>query len=83
MRLFSLDTAFMFIIGGLLTIKVLQARHPDINCYAYIAYVSFAVVILLTLIGIVRTNLFIILTVSSRTSTLHMKELNGSRMSWD
>ena len=47
------DTAFMFIIGGLLTVKVLQSRHPDINAYAYIAFFCFAIVIFLTMIGIV------------------------------
>ena len=54
-RLSSLhaDTAFMFIIGGLLTVKVLQSRHPDINAYAFCAFLCFAIVISLTMIGIV------------------------------
>ena len=43
----------MFIIGGLLTVKVLQSRHPDINAYAFIAFFCFAIVIFLTMIGIV------------------------------
>ena len=30
--------AFMFIIGGLLTVKVLQSRHPGINALAYVAF---------------------------------------------
>ena len=47
------DTAFMFIIGGLLTVKVLQSRHPDINAYAFITFFCFAIVIFLTMIGIV------------------------------
>ena len=47
------DTAFMFIIGGLLTVKVLQSRHPDINAYAFLAFFCFAIVIFLTMIGIV------------------------------
>jgi hypothetical protein len=51
---FQFDTAFMFIIGGLLIIKVFQARHPDIHTNAFVAFLAFAVVIFLTLIGIVR-----------------------------
>ena len=47
------DTAFMFIIGGLLTVKVLQSRHPDINAYAFLSFFCFAIVIFLTMIGIV------------------------------
>ena len=47
------DTAFMFIIGGLILVKVFQNRHPDIHANAFIAFFSFAVVILFTLIGIV------------------------------
>jgi hypothetical protein len=49
---FQFDTAFMFIIGGLLIIKVFQARHPDIHTNAFVAFLAFAVVIFLTLIGI-------------------------------
>jgi hypothetical protein len=43
----------MFIIGGLLLVKVFQQRHPDIHANAFIAFFSFAVIIVLTLIGIV------------------------------
>ena len=43
----------MFIIGGLILVKVFQNRHPDIHANAFIAFFSFAVVILFTLIGIV------------------------------
>ena len=46
----------MFIIGGLLTVKVLQARHPNINANAFVAFFCFAVVILLTMIGIVSIS---------------------------
>ena len=47
------DTAFMFIIGGLLLVKVFQQRHPDIHANAFIAFFSFAVIIVCTLVGIV------------------------------
>ena len=47
------DTAFMFIMGGLLLVKIFQNRHPDIHANAFIAFFSFAVIIVLTLLGIV------------------------------
>ena len=47
------DTAFMFIIGGLLIVKMLQARHPDIQANAFVAFFCFAIVIFLTFVGIV------------------------------
>ena len=51
-----IDTAFMFIISGLLIIKILQSRHPDVYSNAFVAFFCFAVVIFLTLIGIVRMD---------------------------
>ncbi len=50
----SLDTAFMFIIGGLFLVKIFQQRHPDINVNAFVAFFTFAIVIFVTLIGLVR-----------------------------
>jgi hypothetical protein len=50
---FQFDTAFMFIIAGLMLTKVFQNRHPDIHANAFIAFFSFAVVIFFTLLGIV------------------------------
>ena len=47
------DTAFMYITGGLLMLAMFQARHPDIHTNAFVAFLSFAVIIVLTLIGIV------------------------------
>ena len=52
------DTAFMFIIGGLLIVKVFQKRHPDIHANAFIAFFSFAVILVCTLIGIVSLHMF-------------------------
>ena len=53
---FHIDTAFMFIIGGLLIVKIFQSRHSDLHSDAFVAFFCLAVVILLTLIGIVRVN---------------------------
>ena len=46
----------MFIIGGLLLVKIFQNRHPDIHANAFIAFFSFAVIIFCTLFGIVSST---------------------------
>ena len=53
------DSAFMYIISGLLIVKIFQTRHPDIHANAFVAFLCFAVVIFLTLIGIVSPTLFL------------------------
>ena len=58
----------MFIIGGLLTVKVLQSRHPKINANAFVAFFCFAVVILLTMIGIVSISIHLSITLILRYS---------------
>ncbi|XP_058919851.1 SID1 transmembrane family member 1 isoform X1 [Kogia breviceps] len=50
---FQFDTSFMYIIAGLCMLKLYQTRHPDINASAYAAYISFALVITLTVLGVV------------------------------
>ncbi|XP_006884341.1 PREDICTED: SID1 transmembrane family member 1 isoform X1 [Elephantulus edwardii] len=50
---FQFDTSFMYMIAGLCMLKLYQTRHPDINASAYSAYASFAVVIMLTVLGVV------------------------------
>uniref|UniRef100_A0A7N9IB93 SID1 transmembrane family member 1 n=1 Tax=Macaca fascicularis TaxID=9541 RepID=A0A7N9IB93_MACFA len=47
------DTSFMYMIAGLCMLKLYQTRHPDINASAYSAYASFAVVIMVTVLGVV------------------------------
>lgn len=47
------DTAFMFITGGIILVKVYQNRHPNVQANAFIAFFAFAVIILFTAIGIV------------------------------
>ena len=46
----------MYMIAGLCMLKLYQTRHPDINASAYAAYASFAVVITLTVLGVVRPS---------------------------
>uniref|UniRef100_A0A1X7VVV3 SID1 transmembrane family member 1 n=2 Tax=Amphimedon queenslandica TaxID=400682 RepID=A0A1X7VVV3_AMPQE len=49
---FQFDSAFMYIISGLLIVKIFQTRHPDIHANAFVAFLCFAIVIFLTLVGI-------------------------------
>ncbi|XP_064393017.1 SID1 transmembrane family member 1-like isoform X2 [Halichondria panicea] len=49
---FQFDTAFMFIIGGIFLVKMFQNRHPDIHANSFLAFFSFAVLILFTLFGL-------------------------------
>ena len=50
---FPSDTSFMFIIGGLVMIKLFQLRHPNRNKNAHVAFVLFSFVVFVTLLGIV------------------------------
>ncbi|XP_011938513.1 PREDICTED: SID1 transmembrane family member 1 isoform X6 [Cercocebus atys] len=50
---FQFDTSFMYMIAGLCMLKLYQTRHPDINASAYSAYASFAVVVMVTVLGVV------------------------------
>ena len=47
----------MFIIGGLGMLKIYQARHPDILPNAYIAYAFFALIIMVTVLGVVYISI--------------------------
>jgi hypothetical protein len=53
---FQFDTAFMFIISGLMIIRIIQCRHPNLYSNAFIAILCLAVVILLTFVGIVSDS---------------------------
>ena len=59
---FQFDTAFMFIIGGLLLAKIFQNRHPDFHANAFIAFFCFAVVIFFTFLGIYFDNKYTLAT---------------------
>ncbi|XP_078283098.1 SID1 transmembrane family member 2 isoform X1 [Rhinoraja longicauda] len=50
---FQFDTSFMYMIAGLCMLKLYQKRHPDINASAYSAYASLALVILISVLGVV------------------------------
>ncbi len=50
---FQFDTSFMFIIAVLNIIKIYQTRHPDINPRSSGSFSFLAVIILITVIGVV------------------------------
>ena len=49
------DTTFMFVIGGLIIAKIIQYRHPYFNANSFLAFWSFSVVTLVTIVGLVST----------------------------
>ncbi|KAF6033023.1 SIDT1 [Bugula neritina] len=49
---FQFDTAFMYILGGLLTLRLFQSRHPDINANAHTAFISLAIIIIIAVVGV-------------------------------
>lgn len=51
------DTTFMYVIVGLTIAKLIQIRRPDFHAEGFIAFFSFSVVTLITVISIVREHL--------------------------
>jgi len=54
-RLFGLssDTAFMYMIGCLIMVKIYQTRHPDVNAHAHSAYCFIALIVFMGVMGVV------------------------------
>lgn len=50
---FQFDASFMYIIGGLLMLRLFQSRHPDINAKAHQAFLVLGALIGLEVIGVV------------------------------
>ncbi|CAI2725445.1 unnamed protein product [Schistosoma spindalis] len=53
---FQFDTAYMYILGMLIMLKIYQTRHPDVNASAHSAYMVMAVVIFLGVLGVLYGN---------------------------
>ncbi|CAH8489613.1 unnamed protein product [Schistosoma rodhaini] len=53
---FQFDTAYMYILGMLVMLKIYQTRHPDVNASAHSAYMVMAVVIFLGVLGVLYGN---------------------------
>ena len=54
---FQFDTSFMYLISGLLILKMYHSRHPDILPRSYIAYSTFAGFIFIAVLGVMlKTN---------------------------
>ena len=50
---FCVDTAFMYMIGCLIMIKIYQTRHPDVNAHAHSAYCFIALIVFMGVVGVV------------------------------
>ena len=51
--MFILDTAFMYIIGILLCLRVYQSRHVDLILESHFAFIGFGFIILTAVLGLV------------------------------
>ncbi|KAG7214138.1 hypothetical protein KM043_001492 [Ampulex compressa] len=54
---FQFDTSFMYIIAVLCMIKIYQTRHPDINARAPVTFGVLALIIFISLIGVLNNTL--------------------------
>ncbi|GAU88889.1 sid-1c [Ramazzottius varieornatus] len=50
---FQFDTSFMYLITGLLILKLYHSRHPDILPRSFVAYSTFAGIIFIAVLGVV------------------------------
>lgn len=56
---FQFDSTFMYLMAGLLMLKIYQLRHPDVNPHAYTAYIFLSLTILVEVVGVyVQTTYF-------------------------
>ncbi|XP_023227870.1 SID1 transmembrane family member 1-like isoform X3 [Centruroides sculpturatus] len=51
---FQFDTAFMYVIASLCMLKIYQTRHPDINAHSHSSYLSFAIVVVVGVLGVLN-----------------------------
>ncbi|XP_067928561.1 SID1 transmembrane family member 1-like isoform X1 [Watersipora subatra] len=54
---FQFDTAFMYVLGAMITIRLFQSRHPDITSKAEFAFLFLGGVILVTVLGVLFNTL--------------------------
>ncbi|XP_055337840.1 SID1 transmembrane family member 1-like isoform X2 [Paramacrobiotus metropolitanus] len=54
---FQFDTSFMYLIAGLLLLKMYHARHPDVLPQSYTTYPLFAGVIIIAVVGVISRHI--------------------------
>uniref|UniRef100_A0A1I8IS62 SID1 transmembrane family member 1 n=1 Tax=Macrostomum lignano TaxID=282301 RepID=A0A1I8IS62_9PLAT len=55
---FQFDTAYMYVLAVLCMLKIYQTRHPDINASAHVACMAMAIVIFVSVVGVVYGTVF-------------------------
>uniref|UniRef100_A0A1I8H4A9 SID1 transmembrane family member 1 n=1 Tax=Macrostomum lignano TaxID=282301 RepID=A0A1I8H4A9_9PLAT len=55
---FQFDTAYMYVLAVLCMLKIYQTRHPDINASAHVGYMAMAIVIFVSVVGVVYGTSF-------------------------
>ena len=54
---FQFDTSFMYLLSGLLILKLYHTRHPDVLPQSYAAYAAFATFIFIAVVGVIAHDL--------------------------
>eukprot|EP00116_Pleurobrachia_bachei_P015608 sb/3475870/ len=54
---FQFDSTFMYLMSGLLMLKIYQLRHPDVNPHAYTAYIFLSLTVLIEVRNIIAAIL--------------------------
>jgi dsRNA-gated channel SID-1 len=67
---FQFDTSFMYLIAGLVILKLYHSRHPDVLPKSYAAYMIFAGFILVSLVGVISKDLIYWIIFSTIHGTL-------------
>ena len=50
------DTAFMYIMAGLACLRIFQSRHPDRTPSASFAFIGFAVILIIAVVGTLHAD---------------------------
>lgn len=55
---FQFDSTFMYLMSGLLMLKIYQLRHPDVNPHAYTSYIFLSLIVIMEVIGVYVNNIY-------------------------
>ncbi|XP_060808856.1 SID1 transmembrane family member 1 isoform X1 [Amyelois transitella] len=55
---FQFDSSFMYVIAVLVTVKLYQSRHPDVNASAHATFMVLAAIIVIGLFGIMFPSVY-------------------------
>lgn len=59
---FQFDSTFMYLMAGLLMLKIYQLRHPDVNPHAYTAYIFLSFTVVIEVVGVYVQTIYFWIT---------------------